>query len=112
MIPIYVLFGMALTVFLLTLYAHCRYDTPFAMVVFTLFTLGGAFGLLVGFSAANAIARDCMRKLHSVGIEELRTHSVVVNGKVSTNWVEIVWMPSAPTNAVRSCEMKSSSGTH
>ena len=92
MIPIYVIFGLALTMFLVTLYAHCRYDTPFEMVVFTLFTFGMATGLLVGVSVANAISKDYMKKLNSAGIKELRTHSVVVNGKVSTNWVEIVWM--------------------
>ena len=51
--------------------------------------VGFAVGMLVGGIMS---AKDFKDLLHDAGIERLKPHEIRVDGKITTNWVEIVWL--------------------
>lgn len=50
--------------------------------------VGFAVGMIVGGIVSAVDFKDL---LHDAGIERLKPHEIRVDGKITTNWVEIVW---------------------
>ena len=55
--------------------------------------LSSMVGFVVGIIVGGIISLvDLIDSLHDAGIERLKSHEIRVDGKITTNWVEIVWL--------------------